>query len=861
MRLGHNREEGHAGSQPAPSIGCVNPSKFPGLRSARLLAISAGILAVMAAGLSLPVNAATPAAQPRAAETGTNGSWSALGGGFPSRTVYAIARGNDDTVYMGGTHGLAAWSPTQQSLTSLSVGGNIVYELAVASDDSVYMGGPADLFNKGYVARWSPDTSSTAQLGALLSSGPVRTIAIKDDTLYLGGDFTSRISQWGPLSSSSAGLAPLGAGLGAPVLAIDASSNDDSIYIGGGFTQRIVQWGPITGSPAYAPVGTGLNDNVRSIRTSRDDTVFIAGVFTKTGDLTQDLQRVAMWSPTSGYQPLGLGLSGGALAIALDDTNSLVYAGGYFDYACGSSSCSSSDDTVPLGEIGAFDLRTQKWVPLTVNGSSGVFNGYVLALLVDDTGVYLGGSFPRSMSGTTLDSVAKWTWAPPSGNSTVYRGGNGPVVIPGQSFVGVSSVKIAGIPAAIDYAQSSSTQLTVTPPNGPGLGDHDIEVTAIGGTARVGTYRIALPSAPAVTGSSSAPTSAGFTWTLNDTGGSSVYYQIVLDDTNTIPTSTNNTSITLTGLSSSTTYNAYVRAVNANGPGPWSAPATVTTQAQSQSPTPAPPGPAPASPPGAPTGVSATGGNSQATVTWTPPVDSGTYPISGYVVRAQPGGQTCSTASTSCTVTGLTNGTAYTFTVTASSAAGQGPASAPSSPVTPRTVPEPPTAVTASPGVEQATLTWSPPANDGGTPITGYRVTTVPASAGCQTLATTCTITGLTAGQEYAVTVVAVNAAGDSAPSQAAMVTPRERPVILITGTRAGKGDAIVRVKGQVRGLDVATVQPFYRLAKQRAFRSSASPVPVIDGSFTWQRTTSKRITVYVVAGELRSNAVTIPGR
>lgn len=65
----------------------------------------------------------------------------------------------------------------------------------------------------------------------------------------------------------------------------------------------------------------------------------------------------------------------------------------------------------------------------------------------------------------------------------------------------------------------------------------------------------------------------------------------------------------------------------------------------------------------------------------------------------------------------------------------------------------------------------------------------------------------------------------------------------------------------EIRGLEVRTVQPYYRLAKQRAFRSAASPVPVTDGSFTWQRATSKKMTVYVEAGDLRSNTVSVPAR
>ena len=110
-------------------------------------------------------------------------------------------------------------------------------------------------------------------------------------------------------------------------------------------------------------------------------------------------------------------------------------------------------------------------------------------------------------------------------------------------------------------------------------------------------------------------------------------------------------------------------------------------------------------------------------------------------------------------------------------------------------------------------------------------------------------------------TVVAVNAAGESAPSQSVTVIPREQPVVLITGSRTGKDDALIRVRGEIRGLEVSTVQPYYRLAKQRAFRSTASPVPVTDGSFTWQRITSKRITVFVQAGGSTSNRVTIPER
>lgn len=94
--------------------------------------------------------------------------------------------------------------------------------------------------------------------------------------------------------------------------------------------------------------------------------------------------------------------------------------------------------------------------------------------------------------------------------------------------------------------------------------------------------------------------------------------------------------------------------------------------------------------PGAPAGVSVVAGPEEATVSFTPPADTGGAAITSYTVTASPGGATATCASSPCTVTGLTAWAAYTFTVTATNAVGLGAASAPSAAVTVEPVPYPP---------------------------------------------------------------------------------------------------------------------------------------------------------------------------
>ena len=181
-------------------------------------------------------------------------------------------------------------------------------------------------------------------------------------------------------------------------------------------------------------------------------------------------------------------------------------------------------------------------------------------------------------------------------------------------------------------------------------------------------------------------------------------------------------------------------------------------------------------------------------LSWNPPSYNGSSPITGYKIEHKT--PTTSYSSwpnitpgnvTKYNVTGLSTGTTYIFRVSAINAIGTGNPS-PESVATPTSSssppknipPNPPTglAATASSGT-QVNLSWSPPASNGGYPVSGYKIlysldsgsfTTLTANTG--TTATSYSHTGLSSGHAYTYQVFAINSAGTSNGSNTASAIP-----------------------------------------------------------------------------------------
>ena len=272
----------------------------------------------------------------------------------------------------------------------------------------------------------------------------------------------------------------------------------------------------------------------------------------------------------------------------------------------------------------------------------------------------------------------------------------------------------------------------------------------------------AVPGAPTSVVAAGGDTQATVTFVapVNNGGQPITGYAVVSGNPNMSDLDWGSTSLThriqvINGMS----YSFQVKASNMGGTGPLSVASNTIVAGV---------------PPDAPAKPGATAGDGQATVTFSTPDQHGIL-VSGYTVTSSPAGGVDTQAGTTAlshVVTGLANGTPYTFRVVATNVVGSSAPSPASDPVTPvpATVPGAPVIGSAVAGNANATVNFAAPASNGGAPITGYTVASIPAGGTDFNAGSTSSshlMTGLVNGTQYTFTVRATNAIG-SGPASAA---------------------------------------------------------------------------------------------
>ena len=317
------------------------------------------------------------------------------------------------------------------------------------------------------------------------------------------------------------------------------------------------------------------------------------------------------------------------------------------------------------------------------------------------------------------------------------------------------------------------------------------------------------------------------------------------------------TSHTISGLSGGNSYGVRVQAVNSRGTGPWSATRFASTTA--------------ATPPGTPTGLSATIYDRRIELVWNAPPANGA-PITGYAVECRLGGTAIASGNcgsstftrfttisgTSTTISGLANGTPYDIRVRASNRAGSSAWATITA--TPAARPRIPTNVQATARGRNIDVTWTAPAS-GGSPITRYIVESC--SGSCTSWrsttvsgnppATSTTIGGLANGTTYRVRVRAINSAGDSgwsATDTATTPTPPGTPTgLTISSFGNDRLTATWTAPTAVSGISHYNVQRCTAAANQDGTWRCASG---------WSNAGTATDTTHVVTGLLGSTSYSV---
>ena len=380
-----------------------------------------------------------------------------------------------------------------------------------------------------------------------------------------------------------------------------------------------------------------------------------------------------------------------------------------------------------------------------------------------------------------------------SGNAQVSLSWTAPAGTGGSAITDYAiQYKIASASQWSTFADGTSTGTTATVPGLTNGTTYQFRISTVNSAGNstpsvvasaTPILPITVPGAPTGLTATSGNAQVSLSWTAPaGTGGSAItdyaiQYKIAsASQWSTFADGTSTgTTATVPGLTNGTTYQFRISTVNSAGNSTPSAVASATPIL-------------PITVPGAPTGLTATSGNAQVSLSWTAPAGTGGSAITDYAIQYKIASASQwstfadgTSTGTTATVPGLTNGTTYQFRISTVNSAGNSTPSvvASATPILPITVPGAPTGLTATSGNAQVSLSWTAPAGTGGSAITDYAIQYKIASAsqwstfadGTST-GTTATVPGLTNGTTYQFRISAVNSAGNSTPSVVASATP-----------------------------------------------------------------------------------------
>ena len=443
-------------------------------------------------------------------------------------------------------------------------------------------------------------------------------------------------------------------------------------------------------------------------------------------------------------------------------------------------------------------LRVGRFIPLSVTTSSDapIASG-------DD----VSGDATPSPAASTVSVSDSWTTSSVADPSTTNSS---------QQFVSVAADGTWSVALPANAAPTLHHLVITQSVPGHGIQTASLNLTVAAPTS---TTTATKPSAPPSVTATAGNASAKVVWTTPSAGTSPITsYKVTASPgttscTYTVPKSNPTNTCTLTGLVNATTYQVSVTATSAAGTSP-AATATVT----------------PAGPPSAPAAPSVLVQSGQAQLAWSPATANGS-PITSYVATASPGGQTCTSTISpgtpeidGCTVTNLTNGTAYTFSVTAANVVGKSAASPASKAATPLGPPAAPTAVTTTVTGTSVKVSWTAPTATGGSPVTSYTASSL-GGLTCKATTTTCTISSLHYGVSYSFSVTATNAVGTSAASSGStpftLSAAPGAPVSVAAAARAASA-VVSWLPGPSNGANITT----YKVSTVSGSQSCTYTVP-----------------------------------